>query len=424
MHRNLLVILALAIGTGTAHAQQFGGVVIDADGYLTMKPVSPKANAAAVKREAAELTGDLAEPSELRFVSLKRLLAPESVRTRESMAGLTRITHLVGDPEAKDIFIAGPSEPFGADATGQLRGAESGRPVITFTQLVEAFQHAEETIGCSIDPEPERQQALNDYIRRNSTAASTSVIASRYKQMARVLGRQNVSVFGVPADSHIALITVEADVVMKQIALGTRPSQVRGVASQLAHTRPNGNTLQRWWFAPQYESIVTDADRLAFEFSGSRLKLLAQDEISDSSGVRFDAAITSKPTQIFAKTFTEHMDELAGVHPSIAALQNVTDLVMAASLIRSENLAARCGFDPLTAAREIELPSNDWPAPKTVPSEANTKRSGKFVLGLIGGVVMNGPRMAQQFSPAPTEQGPSVTATPALPADSFWADGE
>lgn len=403
--------------------QQFGGVAIDADGFLTLKPVSVRAVAAAVRRQSSQLAGELAEPTGLRFVSLKRLLAPDADRTRETMAGLTKVVYVVADPQAGDIYLAGPAEPFGEDPTGRVLGAETGRPVITLTMLVEAFRHANETVGCSIDPEPERQKALNEYIRRNSTPASPSQIAARYKTMARVLGRQNVSVFGVPADSMTALITVEADYLMKQIALGSVPSRVRGVASQLAHTRLNGNSLQRWWFAPQYDGIFTDEERLAFELTGPRLKLLAQDEISDASGVRFDAAITSETTQAFAKSFSAKMDDLARVHPAIASLQNVTDLVMAASLIRSERLDERSGFDPLAAARLVELPEKTWPEPKTVPSSANTKRSGKFVLGLIGGVVMNGPRMQQQFAPTARPEGAGV-ALPSDTSDAFWINGE
>ena len=418
-----LPILIGAVFASSCFAQ-FGGVAIDADGVLTLKPVSTRASAAAVKKQAGQLEGDLAEQAERRFISLRGLLAPESDRSRETMAGLTRIDYLVVDQAAKDILLAGPAEPFGRDGTGLVRGAVTGRPVVTFTMLVEAFRHAGELVGCSIDPVPERQQALNNYIQRNSTPASTTQIAARYKQMARVLGQQEVTVFGVPADSHTALITVEADFVMKQIALGQRPSLVRGVASQLTHTRPNGNTLQRWWFAPHYDGVFADEERLTFELTGPRLKLLAQDEISDSSGVRYDAAITSKPTQVFAKAFSKHMDDLARVHPSIASLQNVTDLVMVAALIRSEDLVAKSNFDPFESIESIELPANSWTAPRTVPSAATTKRAGRFVLGLIGGVVIKGSRMTQQFAPTVDAQNAISISRPNVADGAFWSNGD
>lgn len=415
------LLFSLVVGTANA---QVAGVAIDAEGVLQLKNISAKASLASVRRAAKNLEGDLGQASDVRYVSLKRLLTTGDSDTRNSMGGLTRIQFVVADPESQDILIAGSAEPYGPDVTGRLVGADSARPLIRFEDLVEAFQYGGETVGCSIDPVPENQQALNDYLRRNSTPASPSAVAARYKQMARILGRQTIRVFGVPRSSHVALAAIEADFLMKQIAIGNRASGVRGVQSQLSHLRPNGNSFQRWWFAPAYDSIATDEERLAFELTGPRLKLLAQDEISDGNGMRFDAAITAETTQAFAKTFSARMDDLARVHCSIATLQNVTDCIMLAAIIRDEQLDRRSEFDIFKAANAIVLPTNEWPEPETVPSAATTKRAGRYILGLVGGVVIDGQRLAREFAPTSNRVNPLQISVPAFANEQFWSNGQ
>lgn len=416
----LLTLAVLLLMTAGVVRAQVGGVAIDADGLLTLKPISSKVSLRSVRKAAASLEGPLSEPVEIRYLSLRRLFADEEDRTRSTMGGLTRIQFVVADPEQQDILIAGPAEPFAEDATGRLVGATTGRPVVSFDALVEAFRHSQETIGCSIDPDPQRQQNLNEYLRRNSTPATASVVASRYKQMARVIGPQVIRVFGVPEDSATALTTIEADCLLKHIAIGRVPSGARNVKSQLAHLKLNGNSFQRWWFAAHYDSINADEDRLTFELSGPRLKVLAQDEVMGPNGQRIDALSTSASTQVFAKSCSAHMEAIARVHPPIAALQNVTDCIFAAALIRNEALTAKANFDPFDAATKIELEEPDWVPPKTVSSFATTKRLGSYMLGLVGGVVLNGD---QGIRSTARGQGISTPIQPPAFETTFWSNG-
>ena len=415
----VLLLAGLLSAAGGAFAQ-VGGVLIDAEGVVNSQSFTmSKATIKSLQEEASALPGGLNEPVNSRYVSLRSVLSNEPDRMADSLAGLTRIEVVVADPEAKDIYIGGPAEPYAAGPSGRVLGAATGRAVIPRTHLVAALRHVaagRSAYGCSIDPQPERLANLREYLRRNSSPASAERIRGRYTEMARVLGPQEISVFGVDERSRLGLAAVEADLVMKEIALGKRKSGVREVGSHLALIRPNGNNLQRWWFAPKYEAIEASADRRTFRLLGPRLKLLAQDEIAGPDGVRTDAPVTRESTAEFAVRFSDHMDELATVQPTIATLQNVTDLLIVAELIRSEDLAS-VGFDPLAAAAALPPPEPLPAAPRTVASAATTWRAGGLVLGLVGGVTVD---TRVTLRDVPRREGASETVPP---FEGWYANG-
>ena len=107
-----------------------------------------------------------------------------------------------------------------------------------------------------------------------------------------ILGLQTVRIDGVPPDSHFATMLVEADYRMKRVAIGLETPAVKGMRSHLALIGPGGNTIQRWWFIPCYDSIARSEDGLAFQFIGQRAQLLTQEEVADAEGNRFNAPTT------------------------------------------------------------------------------------------------------------------------------------
>ena len=397
----LLFLTVAALSLTAAASAQVGGIAIDAEGVVRLKTVTTsRAAVASARRDAETSDGPLNRATARRFVSLRSVLNDSPDTAAATLAGLVRIDLLLADEAAADIYLAGPAEPLMTDAAGRPIGLDTGRAAIRRDHLIEAFRHVAGgggLYGCSIDPTPEGFERLNTYLRRNSAAASAAAVARRYPMMARALGVQNVSVFGVPADSQIAVLAVEADLIMKELALGLRKSGVRGVPSHLSLIRPDGNNLQRWWFAPNYEAITADPGGRVFELSGPRLKVLAQDEIVGTGGVRHDAALTATSTQQFAVNFSDHMDAVAARQPAIAALQNTADLLVVAELIRGEGLA-EVGFDPLAAAAALPRPQPAETAPQSVPSRATTRRVGRFMLGLVGGVTLDPSTCVRDFA--------------------------
>lgn len=383
-----------------------GGIVIDADGIVQLRQVRslpPATLKKQITRFAQEKlpAGVVVETAE-RTLSLKNLETlisgylekkadlPIEVRC---LAGLQRIDAIAFDPDARDVYLIGPADAFGPDNQGRMVGAMTGRPTLLLEDLLtvlRAHPAREESIGCSIDPTPENMKSLQDYLKQNSTPAHPAQVKQRFRNMATVLGNQQISVWGVPEQSHFALALVEADVRMKRIALGLDAAGVPGLRSHLSLLKPQGNSLQRWWFVPMYEPLETNQERTLFMLRGQRAKLLSQEEISDSNGQRTNAAFTRQSTEKFAQLFTEHFQELADHSAPFAELQNLYDLAVVAALIRQEG-RKHLGENPFPLLLSAErLPLPQYAVPKLIPSASSFRSAGVgTILGLVGGVTMD-----------------------------------
>lgn len=397
-----------------------GGIIINAQGIVGPGFVADQSQRLDRKRQRAlaEKThaADLTAPSECRKVSLVRLEAAIEAALKDGatlpddvtqLAGLQRIDYLFVDVAGKDLVIAGPADGYAPDATGRMRGVESGRPTLLLDDLLVALRHVPKSseIGCSIDPVPERMAALQQYLAQNSSAASAAVVQGRFQQMAKVLGMQDASIIGVPAESRFGRTLLAADYRMKRISLGLENPGVKGLRSHLAMLSGGGNSLQRWWFAPLYDGLYKSADNLSFEFTGQRVQLLSQEEISNG-GNRFAAATTRQSTQAFAKQFTERYADLAEQSPLFADLQNLFDWCLVAALIDKEKLATQIDWSMDLLLDAARLPHETGFAPKQVPSLANFKRANAgSIIGLVGGGVTMRP--AELLTPASFKTDPA-----------------
>jgi hypothetical protein len=438
------VAAACVVALTASPAQaQVAGISIDAEGVVRAEYSRRESSSVAAKRMQAfaddHLPGKLTPFKELRKVSLRGLAAAmDAAGTPDKLPdearylyGLQRLDYVFVDEENRDIVLAGPAEGFAPDASGRMVGLTTGRPVMHLEDLLaalrwEATGGRREQIGCSIDPEPQRLQNLQDWLRMNSTPASRSVATSRYPVMAQILGPQKISVFGVPPDSHFARVLVEADYRMKLIALGKEQPGVLGLRSQLSLLTPNGNSLQRWWFVPLYNPIEVDNEGLAFHLSGQRAQLLAQDEWSDGAGRRGDASFTRRSTEKFAQLFTEHFEDLAAKSPAFAELQNVFDLAVFGALLEREGWVQRFDLPMGRLLNESSWPLTKHPIPATVDSQATTTNRGNLVLGLVGGVTLVPSQVLDQPLQRETNNSLRDVRQAALPASkeprSAWWD--
>lgn len=384
------------------------------------------------------LPEDLSRSSSLRKVSLVRLeraiaeLLESDKPIPESMqylAGLQRIDFVFVFPETKDLVVAGPAEAFAPDATGRVVSVGSGRPVLRLDDLLVALRTAERTsqFGCSIDPVDERVAELQRFVKANSSPASANVAQQRFQQMQKILGDQEVKVFGVPNDTHFARALVEADYHMKLIAIGLEDSKVPGLKSHLTLVQPGSNTLKRWWFMPLYDSFKTSGDGLAFEFSGQRCQLMSQEEQADAFGKRSDAPFTRLSTQAFAKGFTEKFPELAKRMPIFAELQNLFDISVLVTLMKREQLPQKANWQPTLLLDESKVPVLRGPVPKHTKTLLNMKMAGGGVaIGLLsGGVIIDSQHVLSQ--PRTNDEDVVARRTKETPpsdldAKSWWWD--
>ncbi len=399
-------------GGGGFGAGNAGGILIDAEGLVKTVFKKGKSSRLEQKKRLAfaqkNLNNDLNIASKLRKISLVRLekVIRDHLEKNEPfsdeiklMAGLQRIDYLFIYPEKSDLVIAGPAGGFAPDALGRAVSVETGRPVFRLDDLIVALRAGRRgtEIGCSIDAVPENLARVQQYLSRNNSAASVSVIRSRYQKMAKILGNQKIRIFGVPPDSHFGVTFAEADILMKRISIGLEPSKVPGFRSHLAMLGRTGNSMQRWWFTPMYDSFQTTDDRTVFQFAGQRLQLLAQEEIAEA-GIRKDAATTRVSTTAYAKQFTAAFPRLAEKHPTFAELQNLTDLAVLVAILKKESLPEKVNWKMSTFLDETKLTIPKYHVPKEIPSCVNCKTSGsRLVTGLIsGGVVINSFNVVEQ----------------------------
>lgn len=380
-----------------------GGITINADG-LIHSAAGQRINPALEQRRLKILAGQtldagLNSASELRKISLKRLdqelqsaidaTEPPAFEI-QNLAGLTSIEYVLLDKDNNDIILAGPAEGFAATTGGRVIGVKSGRPTLNLGDLLVALRLSSDNqqLGCSFDPEPSRLAQANAFNAANTAPSSVAVAKQNFVQMANILGTWNVTVFGLPDDSHAALTAVEADYDLKRLTLGLAQPKIRRFYSHLHYARPGENSMKRWWLAPRYNVIERSADATIFRLSGPRLQLMSQDELVDLKGNRSDAAFKEVSTEKYTQQFNKHIEALCQQVPSFAATQNLFDVAVAAALIRRAQADGTINWQPTVLKDSTALRHQSYGTPTQVPSMVNAKTTGQnLLIGLIGGGV-------------------------------------
>jgi len=387
------------------------GVAIDAQGVLAVKTFEdPTGRLAEARREAAkvQLPTILQARSPLRKVSLVRLEAAVQAQVAAGkalddatrcLAGLQRLQYAFFLPLAKDIVIAGPAEGFAPDVSGRMVGVTTGRPVIELEDLVAALrayalgQPAEGFVGCTIDPAPEAMARLQKFQRtvphsvaENQRAEVGLKIA---EGMQTALGLAPIRVFGVPPESHLAQVLIEADYRMKLIGLGLEVPPVRFASyfQLLGSANVRAGALQRWWFTPNYQCVKVSADRLAMELVGEGVQLIAESKLIGPDGQLKSGAPGNRASDTFTEGFTRKYPELARRSPVYAQLRNAVDLLVAAAFLRQQGYAQRAGWKMSLFGDEATMPVRTHAVPRRAPAAVNGSwRESRFVAAAGGGV--------------------------------------
>lgn len=424
-------------GFGQGQGNFPGGIVISPDGVVA--GMQPSVNPRLLRtRQQAFLQHDLPESvnskSQLRVVSLNRLEAACVQLSKQQkplptemqyFAGIHQLQYVFVCPETKDLLIAGPAEGFAPDASDRMRGVSSGRPPLVLQDLLTLLRlnDIRTQLGCSFDPNRNRMAQTQAWYRSNSGASSAAVARQRLVHAAGILGTWDVTVFGLPDDSHAALTAVEADYRLKRVALGLDRLRVRGLRSHLDLAGRNENIFRRWWFAPHYESIEKAADGLTYRFTGPRLQLLSQEELIDEFGNRSDAPFKQVSSERFTQQFNRQMDDICRQVPAFAAVQNLFDLAVLVALMQKEDLPGQVDWQPELFLDSDRLPLPKYSVPTSVPSEVNAKMLNRSLfVGLIGGGVVLRP---QQVIARPVElQVDSPLRVDRIPTDAekWWWD--
>jgi hypothetical protein len=429
------------------------GVRVDPNGLLALVTKQEReARLAQTQQQAraAALNTDLARPAELRMVSLTRL--DRAIRSRleagkpvvESMrqlAGLSEVQYVFVYPEEREIVIAGPAEGWVYNEHSQAVGAATGRPTLQLDDLVTVLRtfsrDGQNIFGCSIDPRPEGLQALRDFAAASQARGPLAPGQARgwAERLGETLGRQDVTVYGVPADSRVARVIVEADYRMKLIGIGKldAPSSIPDYFALLSrHPEQASGRIDglRWWLTLACDEVLHSDSRTAFELRGASVRCLSENELLDASGRRVHTGEAEPTNRLFAANFTQHYDELAQRDPIFADMQGVFNLALAAALIQNDGLDRQIGWDRGVFRSGGEYVAARYPVPREVETVVNHRVFGgrDVVVQVAGGVTADLMKLLKSDDvrrAAPRLEGVAARSRAGeLPAGRWWWDAE
>lgn len=384
-----------------------GGVKVDADGVVRDASIQERGDQLQQLRAATKLpTGDLAETSNLRMISLKKLqseiqsaIAEDRPLSEEVLflAGLQRVEYVFAYPEQNDIVIAGPAEAWVVRDDSSVVGKQSGKPVLRLEDLLVALRTTEttqrEAISVSIDPTAEGEVRLQQLLSRlGGNGLNPQAVEPAIKE---AFGPQMITLTAVPKDSRMAQTLVAADYQMKRLAMQLENSPVAGLPSYMEMIRNGGakqGTQPRWWITTAYDQLLHSQDRLAWKITGTGIKALSEDEFVTQTGQRVGKGSANKLAKKWADLFTAKYDQLSETNSVFGDLRNVIDLNVVAAIIRSQNLeqVAGCELSLMSGADSKKLETPHWQVPQTLNPQCSFVRgSAGWTISASGGVEIN-----------------------------------
>ena len=438
----LLVVVAVgsvdpprATAGGGQGGGAVGGVRVDLEGVVSN--VDPKG--LAMLRKARQdalraIPSDLAKVSDVRKVSLRRMAeAIVALQDKQAggplpdeflyLAGLQRIQYIFVYPEHKDIVLAGPAAGWKVNKLAEVVGANTGLPVLRLDDLLVALQAAQKShrtpISCSIDPTPDGIQRLNAYFKKQKTFT-----AAVKEGVESSLGKQTVTLTGVPATSRYAHVLLAADYRMKRYAMQLETPPVTGMPSYLellraARTKPAADLAPRWWITADYQPLLTDGEGLAWELRPG-VKVMSEDERRDESGKAQGTGRTNPIAKRWADTLTAKYTALAAQDSIFAELQNCMDVAVVAALIAKKKLAETAGIDLAIYTDNKRLMADGLPTPKHVRTEVSMAKSGReWLITASGGVTFSGFELISKHEKS---EAPTKARDAAATATHWWWD--
>lgn len=410
------------------------GVRVDAKGVLKRverRDATGSLAAMVLAARKAAMNGDVARSSELRMVSLTRLEREVAARLArgervpeemKQLAGVSSVQYVFVDADSKEIIVAGP-----AKADGLLRLDD----LVTVLRTYEG--RGKQMFGCSIDPRAEGLAAVKSFVEESHAKGPLGPGQSKRfaQQIGDTLGRQDITTYGVPADSRVARVIVEADYLMKLIGVGkveggkNVPSYFDLLAKQSNLTNGGLDAL-RWWMTLNTSAVLHNDTRTAFELKGTSVRCLSENQFITSTGGRTSTGKAEPINRQFAENFTNNYAELAAAHPVFADLKGVFELAMVAALIQHDGLDVAAAWDRGVFASSGSFRTGQYAVPKEVDSVVNHRVLGgkDVIVQVAGGVradvleVVANPAIRQE-SKAPAEVAAKASQ---LPEGRWWWD--
>jgi hypothetical protein len=387
---------------GVVTTRAVGGIMINPSGTLSNATGDQLGELRQVVADALQPVPDaMNRTAGLRKVSLRGIEAevrkslgsgkpvPDAIWC---LAGLQEIRYVLAYPDKKDIVLVGRGEGWKPDARGNLVGVQSRRPVLFLDDLLTALRAAASpnraVMSCSINPTPEGMRRVEALSRQRRPGANPQAAARAYEEQ---LGPQQISITGVPEESHFARVMVAADYRMKRFSLAFEPSPVRGLPTFMDMVRPKtagSSATPRFWLQPEHQGLIRDDAGLAWELRGSTVRAMAETDFYDAQGIAHPSGQNDPISRKWAKIMTERYDDVAQADPVFGQLRNCMDLAVVAALVVKEDLPGKVG-NSFPILMGSELPTAKMPAPKQVGTEASLVHKDRNWIIAAGGVQMN-----------------------------------
>lgn len=397
----LLAIVVAGFSGAAAWAQGNqippGGVYIDADGVLRARDTVRGSAASKLQKLRRDKGARAKAPAgDLAYISLPTLFAearrlveagkPLSLDMR-TLGGMVKLQYVFVYPEEKDLVIAGSAEPVELSDPARLSGKLTGRATLRLEDLVTAMRTVGtgprlRPFGCSLDLPPNAMADLQAVATRIGAIDPGNDRAAA-QVLRNAIGPQQVRLIGVEPNNMLAFVCVEADYMLKRLALGLDKSPVAAVKSHMALMRQGDGPFQRWWFVPSYEPIRMSPDGNAYELRGPSLKVKSADKPEG------DEVSKTASARKFAELVSQNFPALAAAIPSFGDLANVADLGVLAGLIARDELAAKVGWDTTWLLDPNGFPAPKVATPKEVETLVNHKNFGSTISVAVGGVVLS-----------------------------------
>ncbi len=431
------VLLVANVGRAQCGFGRFpavGGVAIDERGVLSESdPVAVKDLTADLIKNRKAIAGELNQKVELRKISLRAIEeavaksgqanAAELPPEIKFLAGIQRIQYIFVDTENNDVVLAGPGEGWKLDERANYVGVTTGLPVLRLEDLVVALRTAggarQAPITVSIDPTVEGRKRY-EQLMKSQTKFTPAVL----DRIVEALGKQTITITGVPDTTRFARMLAASDYKMKRIAMKLEPSPVEELPSFLDMMKRGGaklgNMMPRWWMACNYEPLARSEDGLAWELRGPGVKVMTEDDFV-AEGQATATGKVNPLAQKWADLMTEHYDKLAVKEPVFGDLRNLMDLCVVSALIEKEGLLEKAKLElPTLAGENSKFETVYWHAPKEVATQCSVvKRGSEYIITASGGVEISSWEVASKsvVNPAMSEvRSKAVHKT----SDAFW----
>jgi hypothetical protein len=405
-----------------------GGIVIDTDGF--MQRVEPPASSIQLTslRKAAQLQQEdnprpenaVRHASPLRKVSLTRLeravqlrhaLGQEPTEAMATLAGLRRVRYVLIYPESRDLVLAGEAGDWTTNHQGRRVDTDGGKPVLNLDDLVVVWRHVlnqrESRFGCSITPREKSLAAAQSYLEASGNRPlSRGRRKGWLEETRRLVGRQDISVFGIDASTHAGILLVEADYHMKRIGIGLEEG-ILGVPSYLEMIEPDSGeeprpmSVMRWWFALRNPRLTMSPRQDAFALEGCSVRVLGENELLTDTGQRVHTGTRDELNEKFAHNFTEHFERLAEKYSLYGELRNICDLAIVAALVKQYDVRQQLEWPMCHFADPLAYRVAQHAAPKEVETVANLRKVNKtHIVGVVsGGVDVTPEKLLAKYAP-------------------------